>query len=212
MQILLQNGVSHLLARVVNCQDNTLAKAAKNLSEWTIQIQHELFDAENLRCKHRVAFPNGLHSYKEKQFWVTHVTSIVRLLCSSFDNQNLVLELLGALHNLSDLDLPYAAFWRDTTTASMLKKFLERLLLPGVSPPDIQLNSVLLFRTLCSDEDTALVYVSRSILGSFSRIMKEHRNETDLAMQITFLISQLLCFNRMAEVTLGLEGKTISLS
>jgi hypothetical protein len=38
---------------------------------------------------------------------------MVRLLCANFGNYNLVVELLGALHNLYYLDLPSVSFWRD---------------------------------------------------------------------------------------------------
>jgi len=106
LQILLQNGLSYLLAHVINHQDNTLAKATKNLSEWTMQIQHELFNnALQFSYGHTWAFPNGLQTYKEKKFWAAHVTSMVRLLCANFGNYNLVVELLGALHNLYPLFL-----------------------------------------------------------------------------------------------------------
>jgi len=69
LQILLQNGLSYLLAHVINQQDNTLAKATKNLSEWTMQIQHELFNnVLQFSYGHTWAFPNGLQTYKEKKF------------------------------------------------------------------------------------------------------------------------------------------------
>lgn len=69
VQILLQNGLSYLLAHVINHQDNTLAKATKNLSEWTMQIQHKLFNNSlQFSYGHTWAFPNGLQTYKEKKF------------------------------------------------------------------------------------------------------------------------------------------------
>jgi hypothetical protein len=208
LQILHQNGLSFFLAHVINHQDNTLAKATKNLSEWTMQIQHELYNNPlQLSCDHTWAFPNGLQSYKEKNFWAAHVTSMVRLLCANFDNYTLVVELLGTLHNLSYLDLPSASFWRDISSTCMLKNFIERLLVPGVTSPDVLLNLIMLIRMVCTDEDTTLVFISSSSLVNFTIIMKELRHETDLVMQTILLISQLLRFNRMAEVTLGTEGK-----
>jgi hypothetical protein len=89
----------------------------------------------------------------------------------------------------------------------MLKNFIERLLVPGVTSPDVLLNLIMLIRMVCTDEDTTLVFISSSSLVNFTIIMKELRHETDLVMQTILLISQLLRFNRMAEVTLGTEGK-----
>ncbi len=214
--MLIQNGLSHLLTHVMNHQDIILAKATRILSEWTVQLQHELFLAQNIdlqqtTCNNGLVFPGGLQSYKEKMYWGDHVSSIVRLLCASFDNHYLLVELLGILLNLTVLDIPCTS-WRDIAADRMLNNFIERLLLPGVSNADILLNSIMLIRAVCTDEDTASMFISCSILGSICRIWRENSHETDLALQIVLLISQLLRFNRTAELTLGAAGKTLSLA
>jgi len=197
LQILHLNGLTHMLNHVRNHKDQILAKSIRNLSEWTIVLQKELFDIgnditlPNSTGSFNLFFPEGLESYKKLRFWCDHVKDIVKL-CTNCENQDLIVELLGILHNLSVLDLPSASSWHDVITSCMFHSFIEKLLLPGTSPPDILLEAIIFIRVVSSDERASMLFVSNKILEHIHRIWRDLTQDNELQFQIVLLLSQLM--------------------
>ena len=215
LQILHLRGLTHLLNHVRNHKDQILAKSIRNLSEWTIALQTELFDIGNdITLPNSIGsfnlfFPEGLESYKKLRFWCDHVKDIVKF-CSNCEKQDLIVELLGTLHNLSVFDLPSASSWHDVIMFSMFHSFIEKLLLPGTSPPDILLEAIIFIRVVCSDERASMLLVSNRILEQIHMIWRDQTQDTELQLQIVLLFSQLVQHCSAGASILTTPGKVMS--
>lgn len=169
-------GLEALIARVMRTRDVLLMKVIRNLSHWTYALQEDLVSEK---------------MYKYKGMWAPFVGSLMELL----QTENLTLEVLGTLANLTPHDLAMKSPWDKLLVEHNLVPFLSKLLVPGFSQDDVILEIVLFVGTLALEPKCAPLLKSSRMLRAFYALFQEKQHDNELTLQLLYTFYRLLRYD-----------------
>ena len=94
--------------------------------------------------------------YKYRGLWSPHLKQLLEMTREVDNNQDMLLEVLGTLANMTIYDLPATATWAKLVKEFGLVGLFSRLLVPGMAQNDLLLEVVMLIASIASDMQASL--------------------------------------------------------
>jgi hypothetical protein len=200
-----------------------LLKVVRNISVWSRSLQCKIAQAledQELTClighvekpASYIDVTQQTSLYWEQNFWGAHVS----FLWSSIfhcENEDVVVELVGVLNNLTADDLPAGNQWHDLMEEynSDMLQFLKRVLdSDGSAAPcfdDLKLELILWLGELCADKECSCWLVN--VLDDMNRIFTQsfvRSKDNDMSIGILFFYEQLLLHEETRFQVIGGDG------
>lgn len=227
-----RNGAVDLVLSALRDESNhddftlqVLLKVVRNISMWSRSLQckiaHALVDQE-LTClvghvEKPASYIDVTHQttslYWEQNFWDAHVFFLWSCLFQC-ENEDIVVELVGILNNLTVDDLPAGNQWHDLMEeySSDMLQFLKRVLDPNdgsVAPccDDLKLEAILWIGELCADKECSCWLVN--VLDDTNRILTQsfvRKKDNEMGIGILFFYEQLLLHEETRFQVIGGDG------
>lgn len=183
--------------------DVFLLKVLRNIALYTFDRQKEReFVKVKPSKEDKGEEKDGAMRDKERGLWSPHVKTLIELVMSSYDNQDVLIELLGILGCLTVRDLPSTNSWARLLRDQGLLQFLSRLLVPGATQPDVLLEVILVLSASTAEPLACEVIASSSALGLVYQLFKEKIKaksggsekfpDVELPLQMLYLFYRLL--------------------
>ncbi|CAM9486517.1 unnamed protein product [Ascophyllum nodosum] len=186
-----QKGLHHLMERVVETKDALLMKVIRNISAWTFKSQEGMDNPER--------------EYKERTLWESHVEPLLDLATET-EGQDLLVEVLGTLNNLTALDLPKGIGWVDVLSNYTLAPFLTKLLVPGMAQNDVVLEAVILAGVMAQDPQAAVLLASSRLISALHDLWSDTTGDTEITLQLLLTLWWLLNTKESREEVLYSTG------
>jgi hypothetical protein len=227
-----RNGAVDVLQRMISVRDESyldftvqvLLKVVRNVSVWSRSLQCKIAQAlenQDLSClqgyveqpTRYIDVTQQTSLYWEQNFWCAHVSF---LWSSIYDceNEDVVVELVGILNNLTVDDLPAGNQWHDLMEEYNLDmlKFLKRVLdsNDGSAAPccdDLKLEVILWLGELCADKECSCWLVN--VLDDINRIFTQsfvRSKDNDMSIGILYFYEQLLLHEETRFQVIGGDG------
>jgi len=189
-------GLHHLMDRQMHTRDPLLMKIIRNLAQWTFNIQQDL--AEQGKDPRR--------DYRQRGLWAPFVRPLCKLVRET-EQQDLVVEALGTVNNLTALDLPKGAGWADLVEEFQLQSFIPKLLVPGMAQADVVLEVVILVGVLTADPKAVRVLALGSAVQALQQVWRDHAgDDAEVVLQLLHAFYLLLHHEPTREIIL-FEGE-----
>ena len=215
-----------------------LLKLARNLSSFTRRLQCKLAEALEAQdmspLKSVVKDPESyIHSeliteykeegsdtrtvqrwtslYWEKHYWDAHVEFILQrtLGCDKCANDELLVEWLGIIGNLTHDDLPAGVQWHDLLrdNESDMVQLFHSLLHPSCHD-DIKLELIILLGTLCSSEECSHWVASNNLINNIiHNTFVEENLDVEIRLQILSIYERLMLYEVTRFQIIGGDGE-----
>jgi hypothetical protein len=186
--------------------DVFLLKILRNIALYTFERQRErereLIKKQQLRDDKNEE-KDGATRDKDRGLWSPHVKTLIELVMSSYDDQDVLLELLGILGCLTVRDLPSTNSWARLLRDQGLLQFISRLLVPGATQPDVLLEAILVLSASIAEPLACEVIASSSAVGLLYQLFKDKvktkgpaetgkGTDAELPLQMLYLFYRLL--------------------
>jgi Kinesin-associated protein (KAP) len=133
-------------------------KTVRNISQWTYQLQANQASPER--------------EYKHKHtLWSPLIEQLLDLAVAPDTSHDILIEILGILCNMTQLDLPKGVTWCDVLSNYSLDTFLCKLLVPGMSQTDIVLEVIMLVGVIAHDTDAAKLLSTSNIVRALQNVL-----------------------------------------
>ena len=198
-----------------------LLKVARNLSAWTRRIQcktEQAIEFDDMTCLAQHTIDSARYAnvaqrtsiYWEQNFWSTHV-SFLWSYTFQCENEDIVVELVGILNNLTQDDLPAGNQWHnlmDEFNPDMMR-FLKRVVDANdgsVAPccDDLKLEVIIWLGELCSDRECSCWLVN--VLDGVNRIFTQSFFSDEMSIEILHFYEQLLLHEETRFQVIGGDG------
>jgi len=227
-----KNGVASIVFSVIRDESSlhftaqVLLKVVRNMSMWSRSLQWKIYQSFGANA---LTFLSGhvedpasyidvtqqSSLYWEKKNWCAHVSFLWNYLFQC-KNDDVIVELVGILNNLTVDDLSAGNQWHDILeehSADMLQ-FLKRVFdsNDGSAVPccdDLKLEVIIWLGELCTDKESSCWFVSMNILDDINRIFTQsfvRRQDTEMGVEILFLYEQLLLHEETSLQVFGGDG------
>jgi len=152
--------------------------------------------------------------YWDKHYFDSHVEFIIQrtLACNKCANDDLLVEWLGIMSNLTRDDLPAGVQWQDLLhdNSSGLVELFHSLNDPSCHD-DIKLELIILLGTLCSSEECSHWISSNNIVDMIHNVfIDENQNDAELKLQILSTYERLMCYEVTRFQIMGGDGVVLS--
>jgi Kinesin-associated protein (KAP) len=175
-----------------------LIKTVRNISQWTYQLQASQ------------ASPEREYKYKYT-LWSPLIEQLLDITVEPDTSHDILIEILGILCNMTQLDLPKGVTWCDVLSNYLLDAFLCKLLVPGMSQLDVVLEVIMLVGVIAHDTDAAKILATTNIVralqnvlgnssssGSGSNSMDAHY-DAEIQLQLMFTMWRLMMIKETRE-------------
>ena len=153
--------------------------------------------------------------YWDKHYFDSHVEFIIQrtLACNKCANDDLLVEWLGIMSNLTRDDLPAGIQWQDLLcdNSSDLVELFHSLSDPSCHD-DIKLELIILLGTLCSSEECSHWIASNNIVDMIHSVfIDEEQQDAELKLQILSTYERLMCYEVTRFQIMGGDGVLLSI-
>ena len=153
--------------------------------------------------------------YWDKHYFDSHVEFIIQrtLACNKCANDDLLVEWLGIMSNLTRDDLPAGVQWQDLLcdNSSDLVELFHSLSDPSCHD-DIKLELIILLGTLCSSEECSHWIASNNIVDTIHSVfIDEEQQDAELKLQILSTYERLMCYEVTRFQIMGGDGVLLSI-
>ncbi len=187
-----------------------LLKIARNLSRWTKCLQCKLAKAVGIQdanplvgvVKDPEAYVHG--PYWEHHFWDAHFHVIMKLTLAC-ENDDLLVECLGILNNLTHDDLPAGVQWQDqlVDNKDQIVDIFNKL--QDSRHDDIKLELIIWFGELCSSKECCLWLASTGLSDIIHKVFVG-QEDSEMMLQILLIYERLLLFEMTRFHIIGGDG------
>ena len=234
----IQTSQRHKGSTKTNDSIQVLLKVVRNLSSYTRTLQcrlNEAIEAQGLSplvsiAKDPDSYIQSTKSdgdetnqqrqmmtslYWDKHYFDSHVEFIIQrtLACNKCANDDLLVEWLGIMSNLTRDDLPAGVQWQDLLhdNSSDLVELFHSLNDPSCHD-DIKLELIILLDTLCSSEECSHWIASNNIVDMIHSVfIDENQNDAELKLQILSTYERLMCYEVTRFQIMGGDGVLLSI-
>ncbi|XP_033122038.1 kinesin-associated protein 3-like [Anneissia japonica] len=154
------NGLRLLMRRALNTRDPLLLKMIRNISQ---------------------------HDGPTKTSFIEFISNIAEVIRQSED-EDLVLEALGILANLTIPDLDYELIVREYQLVPWIKERLQ----PGAAEDDLVLEVVMLVGTVATDDSCAAVLAKSGIIQCLIDLLNAKQEDDEIVCQIVYVFYQMV--------------------
>ena len=153
--------------------------------------------------------------YWDKHYFDSHVEFIIQrtLACNKCANDDLLVERLGIMSNLTRDDLPAAVQWQDILgdNSSDLVELFHSINDPSCHD-DIKLELIILLDTLCSSEECSHWIASNNIVDMIHSVfIDENQNDSEITLQILSTYERLMCYEVTRFQIMGGDGVVLTI-
>ena len=127
-----------------------------------------------------------------------YVDKFILLMKSPDTSPELLVEILGTLGNLTNLDMEFEEHVRRHD----LLYFLSMHLQSGLIEDDIILEITIFIGTLCDSLETAEMIVDSGLVSKLYHLMSDKKGDDEMILQIIFTFARLLQFSPTREILL----------
>lgn len=146
-QMIANKGLNLLMDRMAEKRDPLLMKIIRNISLWSYHVQEELGDQVETQ-------------YKFRGLWSPHIKTLLEIVMEE-NNQDIVVEVVGCLANMTVCDLPSTSTWSKLLRDYNLVAFLTKMLIPGIAQNDLILEVIMLISTISTDQAVRVLFISQ---------------------------------------------------
>eukprot|EP00580_Thalassiosira_gravida_P011821 CAMPEP_0201632036 /NCGR_PEP_ID=MMETSP0493-20130528/5806_1 /ASSEMBLY_ACC=CAM_ASM_000838 /TAXON_ID=420259 /ORGANISM="Thalassiosira gravida, Strain GMp14c1" /LENGTH=647 /DNA_ID=CAMNT_0048103473 /DNA_START=604 /DNA_END=2547 /DNA_ORIENTATION=- len=206
-----------------------IVKVLRNLSIWTKCLQCRLSEALLIQdiapllgtTQHPGSYfdtvkeeistdENVLHTslYWEKHFWDAHVDFIMKdaLQC---EDDNMLVEWLGILNNLTVDDLPGGVQWHDMLDEyhSSIADHFQKLLDPLHN--DFKLELIIWLGELCSSKESSYWITSYNLIAVLADLLSRPKQDAEMRLQILLAYEKFLLYEETRFQVAGVVDQII---
>ena len=206
-----------IFERVQRTNDTLLMKVIRNVALWTFNQQQtttisedpsnddlkrpspqqqkiSFFETATKRSRTR-SFDDdssGESAYPQRGHWSRLVLPILNFAMTT-ESQDMLLECLGTLGNLTDRDLPRGVTWAKIVDEKNLAGFLSKLLVPGMAQHDVVLEAIIVSGALARDDpEAACLLASSSLARSLEEVWHDRADDPEILLQLLYTFQMLL--------------------
>ncbi|XP_071948132.1 kinesin-associated protein 3-like [Antedon mediterranea] len=162
------SGLRLLMRRALSLRDPLLLKMIRNISQ---------------------------HDGPTKAFFIEFISDIAEVIKQS-DDEDLVLEALGILANLTIPDLDYELILREYKFIPWIKERLQ----PGAAEDDLVLEVVMLVGTVATDDACAAMLAKSGIIQCLIELLNAKQEDDEIVCQIVYVFYQMVFHEATREV------------
>lgn len=162
------NGLRLLMRKALKFSDPLLLKMIRNISQHDGPTKHQFID------------------------YISDIASIIK----NSDDEELVVEALGILANLTIPDLDYELILREYNLVPWIKNKLE----PGAAEDDLVLEVVMLVGTVAMDDACAAMLSISGIIQSLIELLNAKQEDDEIVCQIVYVFYQMVFHEATREV------------
>eukprot|EP00944_MAST-04C_sp_MAST-4C-sp1_P000153 g153.t1 len=109
--------------------------------------------------------------------------------------EDLLIEVLGTIGNLTVADLPDGMTFADLIVKFQMIEFLQRQLVPGMSQDDTVLCIIEVVGCFTSEHEAARVLVGSPIINSIHEVMRSKMDDDEIVLQALWAFLQVVCYD-----------------
>jgi hypothetical protein len=208
--------LKRLLHRVIEYNDVFSARILRNLSVWTrnlqIAIESALERGENndivgltkdasKYVKHIERecpgeCPMYFNNYRSFKYWNQHIENVA-MKCSSTENEDLLLQLMGVLNHLTINDMISSLSWNAISQKASLCSLIRRCVVPGMSNFDLNLEAVILSNQICSHSEGAHLFRRSKLLSAMIGMCSDSDEDSEILLQVLCLCETLISYTEL---------------
>ncbi|XP_041482280.1 kinesin-associated protein 3 [Lytechinus variegatus] len=166
------NGLRLLMRRALKFRDPLLLKMIRNISQ---------------------------HDGPSKTQFIEYISDVARIIKESNDEE-LVVEALGIMANLTIPDLDYEMIINEFGLVPWIKEKLE----PGAAEDDLVLEVVMLVGTVATDDSCAAMLAKSGIIQSLIELLNAKQEDDEIVCQIVYVFYQMVFHEATREVIIKL--------
>ena len=221
--------IGNLIYCVRESNDILLARLLRNLSVWTRRLQISIetaLEAEDnssisLLTKEPSKFvkhithecpnecPIYFNNYRSFKFWDQQI-ELIASMCSTTEDDDLLLELIGILNHLTINDMAPSLSWCSISKKYSLSTLVRRCIIPGMNYIDMSIEAVILCKQICSHAEGASLILQTDVIRSIIQLCNDYRSDTEFRLQTLHLCETLLSFDDTSQELLTETGKFIN--
>ncbi|CAM9303160.1 unnamed protein product [Chrysoparadoxa australica] len=173
-------GLQNLVDRISITKDPMVAKIVRNISQWTYARSRD------------TSTRSSEHVYPQKGLWAPVVEPLLDLAVEA-ESHDLLVELLGTLGQLTELDLPKGMLshhwvdWGDVMHNYDLAPFLCKLLVPGMAQTDVILEVVVWLGQMVCDKEAAAIIGSSNVIPALQELWASTEKSGDVEVRLQLL-------------------------
>jgi hypothetical protein len=205
--------VEKLVDRVRENNDILLTKLLRNLSVWTRKLQIGIEIALETRNNNTISLltkdhskyvkqvkrecseecPRYFNNYRSFKFWNQHIEQIASI-CSTTENEDLLIELIGVLNHLTINDMAPSLSWSTISQKYSLLALVRRCTVSGMNHTDMNIEAVILCNQICSHAEGASLIAKADVISSIIELCDDRDEDTEFLLQTLCLCETLLSF------------------
>ncbi|XP_022085406.1 kinesin-associated protein 3-like [Acanthaster planci] len=162
------NGLRLLMRRALRFKDGLLLKMIRNISQ---------------------------HDGQTKEQFIEYISDIASIVKNS-DDEELVVEALGILANLTIPDLDYELILKEYKLVPWITQKLE----PRAAEDDLVLEVVMLVGTVAMDDSCAAMLAKSGIIQSLIELLNAKQEDDEIVCQIVYVFYQMVFHEATREV------------
>jgi hypothetical protein len=204
-----------------------LFKVLRNISAWSRRLQCKIAQAlasqqltllmDHVKDPTRyIDEAQQTSVYWEQNIWSDHVSFLWGYLFQC-KHDDIIVELVGLLSNLTVDDLPAGTQWHDFLLEehkSEMLRFVKRVFdsSDGSAAPcsdDLKLEVIIWLGELCSDKECTCSFASMNIVDDLNSILTQsfvRRQDSEMSIEILYMYEQLLLHEETRLQVIGGDG------
>lgn len=225
------------MSRVAEYEDVFLAKVIRNLSIWTrnlqIHIEQALIsknitdllkhtrnsskfiqhDLPNIKDKDgegegdtRQESLKWFSQYASNKIWNNNISQIIAI-CTMSKNDELVLEMVGTLNQMTSNDMPPHMDWKSFIIEYSITALIQKWTIPGMNQIDLIMEAIILCNHMCVCKDCAHLISTSGIISTLLGIRVDHTEDKELLLQLLITCQTFLLFEETRNVLLLETGE-----
>jgi hypothetical protein len=195
-------------------RDVLLMKVIRNISQYTYNKSRNIETTnQSVRSCGREGYDDSRNRFEQVEgkkndsdhfrqhndftsLWTHHVLDLFKLCQqASAENEDLLVEVLGTIANLTVADLPRGMVFADLIVRYGMVELLQRHLAPGMYQDDVVLASVQVAGAFCSEHEAARVLIESPLVRNINDILSSKSSDNEIVLQSLWCVFQLLAYD-----------------
>ena len=130
---------------------------------------------------------------REKSVWCPFVDNLYEMLVVVADeDEDMFVEVLGVLGNLTKYDLPKRTTYSDIIEKYDLIEFLSNQLIPGAQHDDVILQIIILIGVFATEREAARIMVGSPLIRKVYDVMRTKKEDNAIILQTMYSFGHIL--------------------